>query len=358
MAISCVRCVAYPHLVKLCVCVLCRKIEEAYNFVQNQESGLDGEDDIKRASGKNQDRVLMAMPQFVSFLSEWVQSAVLWSSKPQQLTKINAKPDGEEGHRLVPAHLDPRYWAILRWCLASGHLHKFASVSPSLMRPLNLYVTALTETVSSSQCELEDSVRSVEVLLLANERSFRPDLDHWVSLASTAFSKLAGLNELAIDSDGEMTSPVWRLTSCILEGFARFVLIHPNRRKVFTGLTENLLESLLIAHATLRNQSPRFLCSSWLQRLLDTVEEILEKGVFHAAHVGSFQDVCTVLAGKLEVDIEPARTEKKRKRNNSSRDANENEEDKDTHLSYHRLMLKKLESFRSRRIGSALMELG
>ncbi|CAM6123331.1 unnamed protein product [Calypogeia fissa] len=349
-----------------------RKIEEAYSFINAQENGLDREEE-----DKTQDRILMAMPQFVSFLSEWVQSAVLWSSKPQQLNKVNDDPEREEFHRGVPAHLDARYWAILKWCLSSGHLHKFASVSSSLMRPLNLYVFAITETVGSlsdsdldnpmkvrsSAALTEESVQSVEVLLLANERSFRPDLDHWVSLASTALSKLAKLKEL--NSNGRMKSPVTRLIVCILEGFARFVAIHPNRRKIFTSVTENLLESLLIAHGTVRKQCPQvslnsLQSSSGLHKLLQSIDGILEKGLFHAAHVGSFQDVCTVLSGKGDLDIVPGSTEKKRKRTNSSRDRNENgeEEDKDVHLSYHRLLFKKLDSFRRSGLKGALMEQG
>ncbi|OAE27711.1 hypothetical protein AXG93_4193s1110 [Marchantia polymorpha subsp. ruderalis] len=340
------------------------KIEAAYRFIKDEGKMLSTKADRVNARAQIRKADSMPMPQFVSFLFEWAQNAILWSSKPQTISKLSAA-SAEGGLTTCPPHLDYRYWGILSWCISSGNLPLSASLSPGLLRSLDQYVrngasvddTSATDSSTKGTWMNEDSVRSIEVLLFANQRSFRPDLDHWVSLAVTALARLSSWKTVTIAPHHEIILS-HRLFVRILEAFSGFIAIHPNRKKTFVSLVDNLLEPLLLAHGLFNlpsHQQPHFLLTGdlilWKNRLLKALEEILEKGLFHPAHTGFFHGVCTFLSGKVDSTSEMKEDLKKGGR------PRKGDEDKDM-VSYQKLMFRKLDQIRKMRVESALTELG
>ena len=101
-----------------------QKIELAYTFVE--QSAL-MQSPAAQSGSSDSSAGFMKMRQFVGFISERVQSALIKSSKP-----------GEQVHnRKKYLHtFNTIYWAVLKFCLVSGFLHPFTSVSPTLMRSL------------------------------------------------------------------------------------------------------------------------------------------------------------------------------------------------------------------------------
>ncbi|KAG6557396.1 hypothetical protein Mapa_000665 [Marchantia paleacea] len=343
------------------------KIEAAYGFIKDEKEMVSTTADRSNPRAQIRKADSMPMPQFVSFLFEWVQNAILWSSRPQTLSKLSA-PSVEGGLTTCPPHLDYRYWGILSWCISSGNLPQSASLSPGLMRSVDLYVrncaavddTSSTDSSTGGTWMNEDSVRSIEVLLFANQRSFRPDLDHWISLAVTALARLSSWRTVTIAPHDEVILS-HRLFVHILEGFSGFIAIHPNRKKTFVSLVDNLLEPLLLAHGHLTlpsRQQPHFMLTGdlimWQNRLLKAVEEILEKGLFHPVHTGFFHGVCTFLSGKVDATSKVKSMKEDLKKGGRSK---KGDEDRDM-VSYQKLMFRKLDEIRKKRVESALTELG
>ena len=252
------------------------------------------------------------MSQVIGFLSEWVQTALIKSSKP------GASSSHSEQQSDVPAHLDSRYWSILKFCLMSGYLHHTTGVSPSLMRPLtSCILLSLSETLKRELIEV------VSVLFTEYSRPFRSNLDSWVCLTFEALSLLKpdGRNVFAKDSS------LVELGSAIVEGFSRTIASHPNPTKVFQSVVARLLEPLLVVigdSMSNDNQS--------LSRVVRAAEEIIENGIFHPSHVGGFFEVCVFLKGNIGTNGD---TNSNGKRNSEARQR-----------SYHRTFFQKLDELR------------
>lgn len=282
-----------------------RKIELAYAFVEQsacmQSTGA-------QSGNSDSSAGFMKMPQFVGFISEWVQSALIKSSKPGETTAQQEE---------IPAHLDTRYWAVLRFCLMSGFLHPFTSVSPTLMRSLTSSIS-----VSPSQPLVEELILVVDVLFHEFDRPFRSNLESWVTLT------IAALSLLKLE---EQSDSLRILVSLVVEGFSRTVATHPNPSKVFQVIIARLIEPLLqVVGESVSRRSNSILEN----RVVFAAQEILGNGLFHSAHVGGYAEVCVFL--------------RKRKEKNSTVDANSNGK-KDSEFrqrSYHRMFFQKLEEFR------------
>ena len=282
-----------------------RKIELAYTFVEQsafmQSAGA-------QSGSSDSSAGFMKMPQFVGFISEWVQSALIKSSKPGETTAQQEE---------IPAHLDTRYWAVLKFCLVSGFLHPFTSVSPTLMRSLTSAIS-----VSPSQPLVEELLLVVDVLFHEFDRPFRSNLESWVTLTVAALSLL----KLEEQSDSLRI-----LVSLVVEGFSRTVATHPNPSKVFQVIIARLIEPLLqVVGESVSSRSNSILEN----RVAFAAQEILGNGLFHSAHVGGYAEVCVFL--------------RKRKEENSTVDANSTGK-KDSEFrqrSYHRMFFQKLEEFR------------
>jgi len=184
-----------------------RKVELVMSFIESTKSCEEND-----AGQSESTSSWITMRQVVGFLSEWVQSALIRSSKP------GASSCG------APAHLDSRYWSILKFCLSSGFLHRITGVSPSLMRPLSSCIS-----VSLSEPLKVELIEVVSVLFSEYSRPFRSNLESWVSLTSGALNLLSpdGRSILVPDSS------VVALVSEIIEGFSRTIASHPNPTKVF-----------------------------------------------------------------------------------------------------------------------------
>lgn len=229
-----------------------RKIELAMSFIESTKSS------------EESTSAWIKMPQVVSSLSEWVQSALIRSSKP------GASSDDP------PAHLDSRYWSILKFCLLSGYLHH---TSPSLMRPLTACITVpLSEPLKLELIEV------VTVLFTEYSQPYRSDLESWVSLTGAA------LNLLRPDSRNDSSTVA--LVSAIVEGFSRTVAAHPNPTKVFQSVVARLLEPLLSVIGDSISSDTKALL-----RVVRAAEEIVENGIFHSSHVLGFFEVCVFLKG-------------------------------------------------------------
>lgn len=291
-----------------------RKIELVMSFIDSAKSH-DGSDEKNQTESAS---AWIKMPQVIGFLSEWVQTALIRSSKPGASSHPEEQSD-------VPAHLDPRYWSILKFCLLSRYLHHMTGVSPSLMRPLTSCISSpLSETLRLELTEV------VSVLFTEYSRPFRSNLDSWVSLACGALNLLR--------PDGRNISvkepSVVELVSAIVEGFSRTISSHPNPSKVFQSVVARLLEPLLLVigdSISNENQS--------LSRVVRAAEEIIENGIFHPSHVGGFFEVCMFLKG-TSGDI-----------NSNGKKSSESRQ-----RSYHRTFFQKLDELR--KAGNLLVMVG
>ncbi|KAL2629877.1 hypothetical protein R1flu_014563 [Riccia fluitans] len=283
-----------------------RKIEIVCSFIKDWEKMI-----CTTADGTNFEvqitKADMGMPQFVSFLSEWVQHGILWSFK--------CKDDDDFPNDFdVPPHRDYRYWNALGCCLSSKDLPQSATVSPGLMRCLDDFVGYRNdEDAHEIPWMSEDTIKSIETLLLANQRSFRPELDHWISLAVTALKQLTFNDEYFAKGGADTCRLQHRFFISVLEGFSQFIAIYPNRKKTFIAIVERLLDPLLSARAYVSlPKYNAFLTPSsdlfdeievvftdevkdWQKRLLQVTKEILNRGLFHPVHIGSFHSVCSFL---------------------------------------------------------------
>ncbi|KAL3690604.1 hypothetical protein R1sor_016913 [Riccia sorocarpa] len=241
----------------------------------------------------------MGTPQFVSFISEWVQHGILWSFKTKDNNEFSGKSD-------LPPKWDSRYWDVLGWCLSCKALPHSAtgSVSPGLMRCLNDFVAYRNdEGRQGTPWMTEDTIKSIGALLSANQRSFRPELDHWVALAVTALKQLT-FNDVYFAMAVENTCLLQhKFFVSVLEGFSQFISSYPNQKKTFLALVDSLLDPLLSAHAYLSLPKDNAVLTSgdlvkaveevftdevkaWQKRLQNVTEEILSKGLFHPVHIG------------------------------------------------------------------------
>lgn len=283
-----------------------RKIELAYTFVEQSASMQSAG---AQSGSSDSSAGFMKMPQFVGFISEWVQSSLIKSSKPGDTT---AQQDE------IRAHLDTRYWAVLKFCLVSGFLHPFTSVSPTLLRSLTSAIS-----VSPSQPLVEELILVVDVLFREFDRPFRSNLESWVTLT------IAALRLLKLE---EQSEPLRILVSLVVEGFSRTVATHPNPSKVFQVIIARLIEPLLqvVGESVSSSRSNSILEN----RVVFAAQEILGNGLFHPAHVGGYAEVCVFL--------------RKRKEKNATVDPNSTgEKDSESRQrSYHRMFFQRLEEFR------------
>ncbi|KAG0565292.1 hypothetical protein KC19_8G179700 [Ceratodon purpureus] len=293
-----------------------RKLELVMSFIEsskgNEEDDAGGRE-MKSASA------WIKMPQVIGFLSEWVQTALIKSCKPG----ASASHSGEQSD--VPAHLDSRYWSILKFCLLSGYLHHITGVSPSLMRPLTSCISvSLSETLKLELIEV------VSVLFREYSRPFRSNLDSWVSLTCEALNLLRPDGRNVSEKDPSDVE----LVSGIVEGFSRTIASHPNPSKVFQSVVARLLEPLLVVIGdSISNDNQSLL------RVVRAAEEIIENGVFHPSHVGGFHEVCIFLKGNV------GDTNSNGKKNSEARQR-----------SYHRTFFQKLDELR--KAGNFLMLIG
>ncbi|KAL3693846.1 hypothetical protein R1sor_007497 [Riccia sorocarpa] len=253
----------------------------------------------------------MGTPQFVSFISEWVQHGILWSFKTKDNNEFTGKSD-------LPPKWDSRYWDVLGWCLSCKALPHSASVSPGLMRCLNDFVAYRNdEGRQGTPWMTEDTIKSIGALLSANQRSFRPELDHWVALAVTALKQLT-FNDVYFGMAVENTCLLQhKFFVSVLEGFSQFISSYPNRKKTFLALVDSLLDPLLSAHAYLSLPKDNAVLTSgdlvkaveesftdevkeWQKRLQKVTDEILSRGLFHPVHIGSFHRVCKFLSSEVK----------------------------------------------------------
>ena len=209
------------------------------------------------------------------------------------------------------------YWAVLKFCLVSGFLHPFTSLSPTLMRPLTSAIS-----VSPSQPLVEELLLVVDVLFHEFDRPFWSNLESWVTLTIVA------LNLLKLE---DQSDSLRIFVSLVVEGFSRTVAAHPNPSKVFQVIIARLVEPLLqvVGESVSRGSN-----SILEDRVVFAAQEILGNGLFHSAHVGGYSEVCVFL--------------RKRKEKISTVDANSTgKKDSESHQrSYHRMFFQKLEEFR------------
>jgi hypothetical protein len=252
----------------------------------------------------------MKAPQVASFVFNWVEMSIIQSSKSGL---------GQHG---LSAHLDPRYWSILKWCLSSGYLHQNTSISQGLMRQITaILVHAGLSSCSSAEKSMGELmielVEVVRLLLSVYVRSLRADLDNWVSLTTAALA----LFEKNIGQPKDHPSSLEHLIAIIVEAFARTVTSHPNSRLVFQVTVARLLEPLLTIigrrgtgrRAPKKEEGP----SSLQSQIVKAAKEILAVGLFHPSLVQGFSEVCTVFRGVNGMQQEQQRVEGKRNRSES-----------------------------------------
>lgn len=286
-----------------------RKIELVMSFIESTKNCE--EDDAGQSESTS---AWIKMPQVIGFLSEWVQSALIQSSKPGA-SSCDA-----------PAHLDSRYWSILKFCLSSGYLHRITGVSPSLMRPLISCISVLL--LEPLKLEL---IEVVSVLFTEYSRPFSSNLESWVSLTSGALILLRPEGRGIIVPD----SSVVALVSAIVEGFSRTIASHPNPTKVFQLVVARLLEPLLVVIGdSISNENLSLLS------VVRAAEEIIENGIFHPSHVGGFFEVCIFLKENGDTNVNKKKNSEVRQR------------------SYHRTFFQKLEELRKAGNFLALVGLG
>lgn len=283
-----------------------RKIELVMDFIESTKKGEEYQSESSSAWIK--------MPQVIGFVSEWVQSSLIRSSKSGTASCE------------APVHLDSRFWSILKFCLASGYLHRITGVSPSLMRPITSCIS-----VSLSEPLKLELIEVVSVLFTEYGRPFWSNLESWVCLTSGALDLLRpdGIGITVPDSSTA------ELVIAIVEGFSRTIASHPNPSKVFQSVVARLLESLLVVIGdSVSNETQSLL------RLVRAAEEILENGIFHPSHVGGFFEVCVFLNGNVDTSLNSKRNSEARQR------------------SYHRIFFQKLEELRKAGNFRGLMGLG
>lgn len=268
----------------------------------------------------------MKMPQAVSFLSEWVQSALIKSAKPG----LSSKEDELSG---LSAHSDLRYWSILKYCLFSGYLHRNTSIHPSLMRSL-----AATISSTLTQDLILELNQVLKVLLTDYERPFRSNLDGWVSLVAAVLDLL---NESVVRISSESSS-IMILVNIVLDCFSRTLISHPNPRKLFQAIVARLLEPLLVLIGNSVDDKmlvPRDDKKIRIDTLSKVAEDIISNGLFHPAHVGGYYEVCAYLKGLKDTNFEKQAYGKKE-------------------ASYHRMFFQKLDQLRIEGNYCALRGLG
>lgn len=253
------------------------------------------------------DSAWIKLPQVISFLSEWVQSTLVKSSKPG----VSSHPEEKCG---IPAHLDSRYWSILKFCLLSGYVHRITGISPSLMRPLTSCISSpLSENLKAELIDV------VSVVFTEYSRPLRSNLDSWVSLTSGALNLLRpdGKNIYVRDS------AVVELVSGIVGGFSKTVASHPNPSKLFQSIVARLLEPLLeVIGDSISNGNQS------LSKVVSAAEDIIENSLFHSSHVVGYYEVCMNLKKKVDTNVNGSKNSEGWQR------------------SYHRTLFQKLDDIR------------
>lgn len=344
-----------------------RKIQLAFDFVETRQrlSTTTGQ------AGLSFEKGLVPPSHFVGSLSEWVQTLIISASKghPMHSARVGKQKATETSsveQIMVPAHLDERYWAVLKWCLFSGIQLKAGFISLGIMQALSCVLDEVSIVLSrdglssnnAKKTDLDNRTRGftesffpvlldvVKLLLCAYEGSFRPKLDLWVSSAISCL-KIASIICARMKSwdimftDG--TSSLFQLTLFMCRGFVRFLKSSPNPRKVFQAVVEKLLESLLSLFAdlsTAENRSMDPCHAAEKKELLNAVEDILKYSLFHPSHIGGYLNVCRLskqAAGLCNDAVMKEMEEQSNSRKATFCPA--------SFLSYHKLLFQKLYHF-------------
>lgn len=350
-----------------------RKLELAYQFVELRQRHSISHGRNGPVGGKEWN----PPPYLVSFLSEWVQTALISSAKVHPVdSNTHGQQDGSATTLLEritrPAHLDERYWTILKWCLLVGIQGKAGNISVNIMRPISCVVAEVGVIVSrDGLCSLAgDTVGEnarylqsnfggvrikdgstkgllkvladvVKLLLFAYERSFRPNLDLWASsaLASLKIVFIVFSRKDSTDILLNESSPLFQLIDIVTRGFAKFLKSCSSPRKVFQSVLEKLLETLLNTLMVLMTSLDGridSLCPVGKKKLLNTVEEILKYSLFHPAHLGGYLNVCNMLNQTVGPDDKNVMIDR----------VGLSDGPRNRKLSYHKLLFQQLEYFR------------
>ncbi|KAJ7544799.1 hypothetical protein O6H91_09G093900 [Diphasiastrum complanatum] len=370
-----------------------RKMELSLKYVELQQSQTQRSFPLEKS---------MPMRQFVLFLSEWVQSALILSSKQEVTQSILHKFDApllgsDEGNFEFPAYSDIRSWDILKWCLSSGHMQNGTSISSRLLHPITSLLKVATcfyneSTTShgdssssgksrsltnnsepSKSCWVETKLNTtymvtllhhssdvLDLILSSNSRSFRPSLGEWIALVLRALDIVTLVSKKDVVPALQGLKDVFQRSAVIvLQGFLKFLTSYPNQKLVFQTIVERLLESLLDVFGQLSLRFETVLPSVQQrenQKLVTILEEVLQNGLFHAAHLEGFSNVCSIgcftehnctEVGNHRLDHTNIIAYKEKESHGF-----------DIPLSYHRLFFHKIEQLRNQSNFSALRSLG
>lgn len=282
----------------------CRKLDFASNFA----GAFEGRDDEKD--------VWIDLPHFVSFLSDWLQSVIIKSTKENAVVEKRLGMMGNKGS--VPAALNPKSWMALHWCLRSGYLQGVNIVSPGILKGITFVLSKVAteeqylcrtqgckaELKMSGRVLSETLANVLHILLAEYERSFRPNFDQWFSLALAALNiaQVIGLPNMVGLNDE--VGPLHSVVLVVIEGFSRFVSWYPYPRTVFEAVVEKLLPSLLSALADLSSQVVGDISHQanhahiWQSRYLMALQSLVRDGLFNSSHVGEFAEACVFLASQ------------------------------------------------------------
>ncbi|KAJ9551669.1 hypothetical protein OSB04_015714 [Centaurea solstitialis] len=210
-----------------------KKVELAYKFVKLSLSQV--EDDTTQASEA------VSFERVIIFLNNWVQSTLISSEKEIRVEKL--KPQ----YGVSGSCLDYRCWEIFKFCLEQGtKLHVSMSFARDILKVVHC-IAKNTEIKDFSDDELmlyNTMLDCISSIFTSHGGVSNESLDLWILLVGTLLELVLKVitSKLECSKTGII---VLNWTCLVLEPFAKFLRLHPNRKNGFHDFVDRLLEPFL-----------------------------------------------------------------------------------------------------------------
>ncbi|XP_073118536.1 uncharacterized protein [Henckelia pumila] len=227
------------------------------------------------------------------YLNNWVHSILISSEKKTRLEESKCK------FNTSGSYLDFRCWKILHFCLEqSKDLHVSLTCSKDFLRVVRCITMDASSyvhdvfschagTLSDERLEFYDVVLACTKLIfsfhggVANE-----NLDLWIILIDELLELILKIVQGQLDGS-KLGNFVLQLSSCLLEPFAKFLMVHPTRKNGFRDFIDKLFEPLLrLLHVL--HCDPCGNNIEWRNNISKLIKDVLAHGLFHPTHIDGF----------------------------------------------------------------------
>ncbi|KAL4572905.1 hypothetical protein LXL04_019693 [Taraxacum kok-saghyz] len=264
-----------------------KKVELAYKFVNLSFSEV--------ADDTTQPPEAVSFERVIVFLNNWVQSTLISSEKEIRASRLTPQ-FGVSG-----SCLDYRCWKIFKFCLEDGmKLHVSLSFSKDILKVIHC-IAKNTKNKDMNDNELilyNTMLDCISLIFTSHGGVSNENLDLWILLIGPVLDLALKVitNKLSDTISGTV---VINLTCLVLDPFAKFLRLHPNRKNGFQDFVDKLLEPLLCLLHVVHSSDLA------MSKLLKVIEEVLSQGLFHPSHIDGFLSLQSLSKYKLSDDGKP-----------------------------------------------------